>query len=73
VTDAAVTGRPDVDAGEIPVGYVVLRSGSSATAADILQFVAARVATYKRIRRLVFVEAIPKSAAGKIIRRLLPS
>ncbi len=71
VTDAAVVGLPDEEAGEIPAGFVTLRPGASATAEEILQFVAAQVAGYKQIRRLDIIEAIPKSPSGKILRRLL--
>jgi acyl-CoA synthetase (AMP-forming)/AMP-acid ligase II len=71
VTDAAVVGRPDEEAGEIPVGYITLRPGASASPEQIMAFAAAQVASYKQIRRLEVVEMIPKSASGKILRRLL--
>jgi acyl-CoA synthetase (AMP-forming)/AMP-acid ligase II len=71
VTDAAVVGLPDEEAGEIPVGYVTLRPGASAGPEEIRQFVAGQVATYKQLRRLEVIDAIPKSASGKILRRLL--
>ena len=71
VTDAAVVGLPDEEAGEIPVGYVTLRPGASSSPAEILQFVASQVAGYKQIRRLEVIEAIPKSPSGKILRRIL--
>jgi acyl-CoA synthetase (AMP-forming)/AMP-acid ligase II len=71
VTDAAVVGLPDEEAGEIPVGYITLRPGASASREEIMQFAAAQVASYKQIRRLEVVEAIPKSASGKILRRVL--
>ena len=71
IADAAVIGLPDDDAGEIPAAYVVLKPGQEATAADIMAFVAEKVASYKQIRRLTFVDAIPKSASGKILRRVL--
>ena len=71
VADAAVIGLPDDEAGEIPAGYVVLRPGAAASPADIMRFVAGEVAHYKQIRRLEVVDAIPKSAAGKILRRVL--
>jgi acyl-coenzyme A synthetase/AMP-(fatty) acid ligase len=58
-------------AGEIPVGYVVLRPGAAASAEEIMQFVAGEVAHIKQIRRLEVIDAIPKSAAGKILRRVL--
>ena len=71
VTDAAVIGLPDEDAGEIPVGYVTLRPDTSTTPEEIQRFVASQVASYKQIRRLEVIEAIPKSASGKILRRVL--
>ena len=71
VTDAAVVGLPDEEAGEIPVGYVVLRPGAPVSPEEIMQFAAAQVASYKQIRRLEVVETIPKSASGKILRRVL--
>jgi acyl-CoA synthetase (AMP-forming)/AMP-acid ligase II len=71
VTDAAVVGLPDDEAGEIPVGYVTLRADCAASPAEIMQFVAERVASYKQVRRLEVIEAIPKSASGKILRRVL--
>ncbi len=69
VSDAAVIPVPDAEAGEIPKGLVVLRS--PATAEELMAFVAARVAPYKRLRHLAFVDAVPKSPSGKILRRLL--
>jgi acyl-CoA synthetase (AMP-forming)/AMP-acid ligase II len=71
VTDAAVVGLPDEEAGEVPVGYVTLRPGASASPGQIMQFAAAQVASYKQIRRLEVIETIPKSASGKILRRVL--
>jgi len=71
VTDAAVIGLPDEEAGEIPAGYVTLRPGASADREQIRRFVASQVAGYKQIRRLEVIEAIPKSASGKILRRVL--
>ena len=71
VGDAAVIGIPDDEAGEIPAAYVVLKQGAEATEAEIQEFVAGKVAHYKHVRRLTFVDAIPKSASGKILRRVL--
>jgi 4-coumarate--CoA ligase len=71
VTDAAVIGLPDEEAGEIPVGYVTLRPGAATGPAEILRFVSSQVAGYKQIRRLEVIEAIPKSPSGKILRRIL--
>jgi 4-coumarate--CoA ligase len=50
---------------------VVLKPEVTATAEEIESFVAGRVATYQQVRKVTFVEAIPKSASGKILRRVL--
>jgi 4-coumarate--CoA ligase len=71
LADAAVIGLPDDEAGEIPVGFVVRKEGATVTADDIMTFVASQVAHYKQVRRITFVEAVPKSASGKILRRVL--
>jgi 4-coumarate--CoA ligase len=71
VADAAVVGLPDEEAGEIPVAHVVLRPGAEATPEEIQEFVAGQVAHYKQIRKVVITDAIPKSASGKILRRIL--
>ena len=69
VGDAAVIPCPDDEAGEVPKAIIVLKHQT--TADDILGFVAERVAPHKRIRYLEFIEQIPKSASGKILRRVL--
>jgi 4-coumarate--CoA ligase len=71
LADAAVIGLPDEQAGEIPAAYVVRKAGSDVTADEVQQFVAERVATYKQVRKVTFLDAIPKSASGKILRRVL--
>nr|QBY26088.1 4CL3 [Fagopyrum tataricum] len=72
VEDAAVIPLPDEDAGEIPAACVVLsQRGKDTTEEDIMEFVGSNVATYKRVRQVHFMEMIPKSASGKIMRRLL--
>jgi len=71
IADAAVIGIPDEEAGEIPAAYVVLKADQQATAEEIQEFVAERVASYKKVRKLTFIDAIPKSASGKILRRML--
>ena len=70
VADAAVIGIPDEEAGEVPKGFVVLKD-ASATPEELMEFVAAKVAPHKKIRQLEVVEEIPKSASGKILRRVL--
>ncbi len=74
VLDAAVVRKADDEAGEVPKAYVVLKpdEASRATSSEaIMDWVAARVAPHKRVRILEFVDQIPKSASGKILRRLL--
>lgn len=71
VMDAAVIPKRDLEAGEVPKAFVVLRPDWQATRDDILQFVASRVAPYKKIRALEFVSSIPKTLSGKILRRQL--
>ena len=69
VADAAVIPSPDEEAGEVPKAFVVLKG--EATERELKEYVAARVAPHKKIRRLEFIEQIPKSPSGKILRRVL--
>jgi len=71
VNDVAVIGIPDESAGELPKAFIVRSPGSSIAAEDLQAFVAEHVASYKHIRLVEFVDEIPKSASGKILRRLL--
>ncbi len=71
VADCAVTSKPDSEAGEIPKAFVVLKDGARASADEIMAFVAEHVAGYKRVREVEFLDSIPKSASGKILRRVL--
>jgi acyl-coenzyme A synthetase/AMP-(fatty) acid ligase len=71
VADAAVVGVPDAEAGELPKAFVALPPGAEATAEELRDFVAGQVATYKQLRLVEFVDTIPKSASGKILRRML--
>ncbi len=69
VADAAVIGTLDEEAGEIPKAYVV-RKGAI-TAEEVMAWVAERVAPHKKIRAVEFVDQLPKSATGKLLRRVL--
>ncbi|KAL5712083.1 hypothetical protein ACHQM5_014288 [Ranunculus cassubicifolius] len=71
IIEAAVVPYPDEIAGEIPMACVVKKGLSEVEEDDIISFVANKVAPYKKIRKVVFVESIPKTASGKILRRHL--
>ncbi|CAL9670487.1 Long-chain-fatty-acid--CoA ligase [Actinosynnema sp. ALI-1.44] len=69
IADAAVVGVRDEEGEEVPKAFVVLQPGSSLDAAGVMEFVAAQVAPHKKVRVVEFIEAIPKSASGKILRK----
>uniref|UniRef100_A0A0D3GU20 4-coumarate--CoA ligase n=1 Tax=Oryza barthii TaxID=65489 RepID=A0A0D3GU20_9ORYZ len=72
IHDAAVAPYPDKEAGEIPMAYVVKKQGSGHLQEDeVISFVQNKVAPYKKIRKVVFVDSIPRSPSGKILRRQL--
>ncbi|MCU1614003.1 MAG: Acyl-CoA synthetase (AMP-forming)/AMP-acid ligase [Frankiales bacterium] len=74
VAGAAVVGRPDEKAGELPIAYVVRTSddaGAALTAESVMTAVNEHVVHYKRLRDVVFADAIPVSAAGKVLKREL--
>ena len=74
VAGAAVVGRPDEEAGELPVAYVVRKAddaGAALTAGSVMAAVNDKVTPYKRLRDVVFIDAIPVSAAGKVLKREL--
>ena len=71
IADAAVVGKADVEAGEIPKAFVVARQGVEVSGEDVMDFVASRVATFKHVREVEFIDAIPKNPSGKILRRML--
>nr|GFC31869.1 4-coumarate--CoA ligase-like 5 [Tanacetum cinerariifolium] len=69
ILDAAVIPLQDEEAGEIPMAYVVRASGSQLCEDEVIQFVASQVAPFKKVKKVAFINAIPKSAAGKILRK----
>jgi acyl-CoA synthetase (AMP-forming)/AMP-acid ligase II len=69
IADVAVIPVPDEHSGEVPKAIVVKRD--DLTAEDVMTFIESRVAHYKRVRHVEFVDAIPKSPSGKILRRIL--
>jgi len=71
IADCGVYGVPDERLGEAPVAAVVRRDGASLSEDDVKAWVADRLARYKQLRRVRFVEAVPRNPSGKVLRRLL--
>ncbi|XP_018432685.1 4-coumarate--CoA ligase 4-like isoform X2 [Raphanus sativus] len=71
IKDAAVVAMKDEIAGEVPVACVVKSEGSKLTEEDVKNYVNKQVVHYKRIKMVLFVKSIPKSASGKLLRKVL--
>ncbi|MFQ5916043.1 MAG: class I adenylate-forming enzyme family protein [Nitrospinota bacterium] len=71
VADVAVIGKENSEAGEIPKAFIVPTASSPPDPGEIMAFVRERVAGYKQVRDVEFIDAIPKSGSGKILRRVL--
>lgn len=71
VADCAVVGKPNSYAGEIPKAFVVTKRGMKATSKGIIDFVKKRIAEYKWVREVEFIDNIPRTRSGKILRRIL--
>lgn len=71
ISDAAVVPYPDEEAGQIPMAFVVKRGHKYIDEPAIIDFIASQVAPYKKIRRVEFIDSIPKTAAGKLLRKEL--
>jgi long-chain acyl-CoA synthetase len=71
VADAGVIGKANEEAGEIPKAFVQLRPNAQATADELIAFVKERISDYKRVREVEFIEKVPRTASGKILRREL--
>ncbi|MEU8687039.1 4-coumarate--CoA ligase family protein [Streptomyces sp. NPDC048665] len=73
IADAAVVGSCNEDGNEVPHAFVVRRADAAEdlTENEIMLYVAERVAPYKRVRRITFLDTVPRAASGKILRREL--
>jgi long-chain acyl-CoA synthetase len=72
VADVAVIAKSDPEAGEVPKAFVVLRAGhEQLTATELMAWANGKLATFKNVRDIEFIEAIPRNRSGKILRRVL--
>lgn len=71
VADVAVIGKADFEAGEVPKAFVVPKPASGLTGEALMEFIGGKVASFKQVRDVEFVDAIPKNPSGKILRRVL--
>lgn len=72
VSDAAVVGLADSKSGEVPRAFIVRKPNTKVDENEIKEFVANKVATYKKLEGgVIFLDSIPKNASGKILRREL--
>ena len=69
IADAAVVGSHDAEGGEVPKAFVVVQPGAEITAEEVMAFVAEHVAPHKKVRQVAFIDVIPKSSSGKILRK----
>jgi len=69
IADAAVVAGYDDEGEEVPKAFVVLQTGADLSGDDVIAFVAERVAPHKKVRQVVMIDTIPKSASGKILRK----
>ncbi|GAA1030892.1 4-coumarate--CoA ligase family protein [Virgisporangium ochraceum] len=71
IADAAVIGVYDEENNEVPKAFVVPMPGAEVSPESVMEYVAGQVAPYKKVRQVEFIDAVPKAASGKILRRQL--
>ena len=71
VLEVAVVGRPDDRWGEVPVAFVVLRPGATATADELVEHCRAQLARFKVPKEIMFLDALPRNPSGKVLKREL--
>jgi acyl-CoA synthetase (AMP-forming)/AMP-acid ligase II len=71
IRDAAVAGGPDDELGEVPVAYIVPADGAKLTSEQVLALFPGRLAAYKHPRQVIFLESLPRNAAGKVQKAVL--
>jgi long-chain acyl-CoA synthetase len=71
VEQCAVVGKPDLEVGESPVAFVQLMAGGEISAGQLMEFTNCKIAAYKKIREVRFIDAIPVSGVGKVLKREL--
>jgi len=69
VLEAAVVGRPDERWGEVPVAFVVLRDGATATGDELVQHCREQLAKFKVPKAITFLDALPRNPSGKVLKR----
>jgi fatty-acyl-CoA synthase len=73
VLEAAVVGRRDERWGEVPVAFVVLRDGATATGDELVQHCQGQLARFKVPKAVTFLDALPRNPSGKVLKRELRS
>lgn len=71
ILDVAIVGVPHSRMGEYPKAFIVLKEGRTANVEGITSFINERVAEYKRVKEVMFLDSLPKTPSGKILRRIL--